>query len=92
MDKIWDRKILRSRRSLAVVAGMKNQMTMQNRQMSKAKKNIFFFIVTNSLTPTCIEVRKETYDTTIDIDVSRKKDLVYDVSNYTQSHQLVDSV
>ena len=24
MDKIWDRKILRSRRSLAVVAGMKN--------------------------------------------------------------------
>ena len=87
MDKIWDRKILRSRRSLAVVAGMKNQMTMQNRQMSKAKKKIYFlfFIVTNSLTPTCIEVRKETYDTTIDIDVSRKKDLVYDVSNYTQS-------
>ena len=87
MDKIWDREILRSRRSLAVVAGMKNQMTMQNRQMSKAKKKIYFlfFIVTNSLTPTCIEVRKETYDTTIDIDVSRKKDLVYDVSNYTQS-------
>jgi len=36
MDKIWDRKILRSRRSLAAVAGMKNRMTMQNRQKSSA--------------------------------------------------------
>ena len=32
-------KILRSRRSLAVVAGMKKQMTTQNRQKSNAKKN-----------------------------------------------------
>ena len=30
-------EILRSRRSLAVVAGMKTRMTTQNRQMSKAK-------------------------------------------------------
>jgi len=29
MDKIWDRKILGSRRSLAVVAGMKKTMTTQ---------------------------------------------------------------
>ena len=38
MDKIWDRKILRSLRSLAVVAGMKKRMTTQNRQKSNAKK------------------------------------------------------
>ena len=31
MDKTWDRKF-RSRRSLAVVAGMKKRMTTQNRQ------------------------------------------------------------
>jgi len=36
MDNIWDRKILRSRRSLAVVAEMKNRMTTQNRQKSNA--------------------------------------------------------
>jgi len=37
MDKIWDRKSFRSRRSLAVVARMKKQMTTQNRQKSIAK-------------------------------------------------------
>ena len=37
MDKFW--YILQSRRSLAVVAGMKKRMTTQNRQKSKAKKN-----------------------------------------------------
>ena len=35
--KIMD-KILRSWRSLAIVAGMKKQMTTQNRQKSNAKK------------------------------------------------------
>jgi len=35
MDNIWDR----SRRSLAVVAGMKKRMTTHNRQKSSAKKN-----------------------------------------------------
>ena len=32
-------EILRSRRSLAVVAGMKNRMTTQNRQKSNTQKN-----------------------------------------------------
>ena len=41
MDKIWDRKkILRSGRSLAVVAGMKKEMTTQNRQKSNAQKKL----------------------------------------------------
>jgi len=39
MDKIWDRKSFKSRRSLAVVAGMKKRMTTPNRQKSNAKKN-----------------------------------------------------
>ena len=34
MDKIWDRKILRSRRSLAVVAGTK-----KSNDHAEAKKN-----------------------------------------------------
>ena len=39
---LWIRsgiEILRSRRSLAVVAGMKKRLTTQNRQKSNAKKN-----------------------------------------------------
>ena len=43
MDKIWDKKFLQSRRSLAVVAGMKKQMTTQNRQKANAKKIKSFF-------------------------------------------------
>ena len=44
MDKIWNRIILRSRRSLAVVAGMNKRMTTQNGQKSKAKKNMVKFL------------------------------------------------
>ena len=41
MDKIWDRKILRSRRSLAVVAGMKKtEMTTQNRLLFAERTKI----------------------------------------------------
>ena len=57
MDKIWDRKILRSRKSLAVVAGMKNRMTTQHRQMSKAKKKKY-----NSNISPFVVLRKCTYE------------------------------
>jgi len=49
MDKILYRKILRSRRSLAVVAGMKKRTTTLNRQKSNAKENGHINIVVSAL-------------------------------------------
>ena len=39
INKIWDKKIHWSRRSLVVVAGMKKRMTTQNRQKSNANRS-----------------------------------------------------
>ena len=45
MDKIWDRKIFRSRRSLVVVAGMKipndHEETTKSRTLKKGARHTF---------------------------------------------------